>query len=160
MSTGLPEHTTKDQANDRPELAELRKVLTELFAAERRLRGREKRKPGELTLTQTIALLPIYRGDEATAGELANAGGLNPASVTAMLDQLEKSGIVERKRSKTDRRVVLVRLTEKGRASQDAMREQWDERWSSEMTDVPDEDLAVTLRTIRKISAMLDDANS
>lgn len=143
----------------RPELDELRLALTDLFAAERRMRGREKRNAGELTLTQSIALLPIYRGNEATAGELANAAGLNPASVTAMLDQLEKSGIVKRKRSKADRRVVLVKLTEKGRASQDAMRAQWAERWHGIVADVPDEDLDVTCRLVRKISAMIDQAN-
>jgi DNA-binding MarR family transcriptional regulator len=152
--------TTPGAPGTRPELADLRVGLTELFAAERRMRGREKRHPGELTLTQSIALIPIYLGHEATAGELANAAGLNPASVTAMLDQLEKSAIVKRKRSKSDRRVVLVTLTDKGRAAQDAMRAQWDKRWFKELADIPDEDLAVTLRTIRKVSRMLDQANS
>jgi DNA-binding MarR family transcriptional regulator len=147
-------------AADRIALTQFRVALTELFAAERRMRGRQKRRPGELTLMQSIALIPIYRGEEATAGDLANAAGLNPASVTAMLDQLEKTGIIKRRRSDSDGRVVLVTLTDEGRKSQSAIKAQWDERWTNELADVPDDDLIVTLRTVQKVSRMLDGANS
>jgi DNA-binding MarR family transcriptional regulator len=36
--------------------------------------------------------------------------------VTRLVDRLEKAGLVERRRSEDDRRVVLVRITPKGRA--------------------------------------------
>jgi DNA-binding MarR family transcriptional regulator len=160
LHVALEADTDETEDDRRQALADFRVALTELFAAERRMRGREKRRTGELTVTQSIALIPLYLGEEATAGDLANSAGLNPASVTAMLDQLENAGIVERRRSDSDRRVVLVSLTEKGRASQNAMKAQWDERWTEWMAEIPDEDLIVTLRTIQKVSRMLDAANS
>ena len=46
--------------------------------------------------------------------ELALTADLAPATVTQMLDSLEAAGLVERGRSQSDRRVVLISLTERG----------------------------------------------
>jgi len=56
-----------------------------------------------------------------TAGVLATATGLRPAATTALLDRLEAKGLVERVRDDTDRRRVLVRMTEEGARSTYAM---------------------------------------
>ncbi|AZG48415.1 MarR family winged helix-turn-helix transcriptional regulator [Gordonia insulae] len=50
-----------------------------------------------------------------TAGELAVATGLRPAATTALIDRLADKGFVRRVPSTTDRRRVLVELTEEGR---------------------------------------------
>ena len=89
--------------------------MGELFGAERRLRGREQQQPRDLTHSQFRALIVLDKSVEVTAGELAKSADLNPASVTAMLDQLEANGIVERRRGSQDRRVCMVSLTDKGR---------------------------------------------
>ena len=52
-----------------------------------------------------------------TAGVLAAATGLRPAATTALIDRLEAKGLVERVRDETDRRRVLVRMTERGMQS-------------------------------------------
>jgi DNA-binding MarR family transcriptional regulator len=49
-----------------------------------------------------------------TAGALATATGLRPAATTALIDRLEARGLVERVRDESDRRRVLVRMTEAG----------------------------------------------
>lgn len=46
-----------------------------------------------------------------TAGEVARGAGLKPAATTALLDRLERRGLVERVPDEADRRRVLVRLT-------------------------------------------------
>jgi DNA-binding MarR family transcriptional regulator len=46
-----------------------------------------------------------------SAGELAKAGHLSPGAVTAALDRLERAGYVRRLRDESDRRRVLVELT-------------------------------------------------
>ena len=53
-----------------------------------------------------------------TAGELARATGLTPASITGVLDRLEDSGFVRRERDPGDRRRVNVVLNA-GRALTD-----------------------------------------
>lgn len=49
------------------------------------------------------------------AGAIAQATGLTPAAVTALVDRLEKRGLLERTRSGEDRRRVMVAATEAGR---------------------------------------------
>ena len=56
-----------------------------------------------------------------TAGVLATATGLRPAATTALLDRLEAKGLVERVRDESDRRRVLVRMTDEGARSTYAM---------------------------------------
>ncbi|GAB3076015.1 MarR family winged helix-turn-helix transcriptional regulator [Phycicoccus sp. Root563] len=49
-----------------------------------------------------------------TAGELSVATGLKPAATTALLDRLAAKGYVQREPSPTDRRKILVAMTEEG----------------------------------------------
>ena len=49
-----------------------------------------------------------------TAGQLAEATGLRPAATTTLIDRLEGKGLVRRVPSDTDRRRVLVEMTEEG----------------------------------------------
>src|ERR1700678_198944 len=102
--------TTVEPTTTRPSttLDELRVAMGELFGAERRLRGREQQQPRDLTHSQLRALVVLERSVEVTAGELAKSADLNPASVTAMLDQLEANGIVQRRRGAQDRRMCMV----------------------------------------------------
>jgi DNA-binding MarR family transcriptional regulator len=51
-----------------------------------------------------------------TAGDLGKATGLRPAATTALVDRLVAKGLVERVRPDTDRRQVLVQMTEEGQA--------------------------------------------
>jgi DNA-binding MarR family transcriptional regulator len=51
-----------------------------------------------------------------TAGQLSRATGLRPAATTALIDRLVAKGLVERVRDDTDRRQVLVQMTELGHA--------------------------------------------
>lgn len=46
-----------------------------------------------------------------TAGELARGTGLRAAATTALLDRLERRGLIERLPDEADRRRVLVRMT-------------------------------------------------
>jgi DNA-binding MarR family transcriptional regulator len=60
-----------------------------------------------------IALLDAARaGTPATPGRLAAELGLNSASVTALVDRLERLGHVRRERDPTDRRRVLLVVSE------------------------------------------------
>ncbi|MEV4349960.1 MarR family transcriptional regulator [Actinoplanes sp. NPDC049596] len=51
---------------------------------------------------------------QLSPGELATSMMLSTGGMTARLDRLERAGLVERRPSPTDRRSVLVRLTEAG----------------------------------------------
>ena len=61
-----------------------------------------------LTATDTKTIDTLLRNGPLTAGELARHTGLATASVTSLIDRLEKKGLVRRARDARDRRRVIV----------------------------------------------------
>lgn len=61
-------------------------------------------------------LLAVADGEALTQREVADRCYVTPATVTGVVDTLERDGLVTRERSTDDRRVVRVRLTDEGRA--------------------------------------------
>ena len=136
----------------------VRLAFVELMGAERRLRARDQKcGPGELTQGQIRALFTIDVKGEATAGELARAAELSPASVSTMLDHLERDGIVERRRSDHDRRVVVVTLTESGRALLADKRERWRARGAEALAGLSDEQLRAAADVMHRMAGLLDE---
>ena len=54
-----------------------------------------------------------FHGTPTTAGDLARASGLTTGAVTAVIDRLEQGGWVRRRADPSDRRRVVVELTDK-----------------------------------------------
>lgn len=138
----------------RPAVDAVREAAAQLFAAERRLRSRDN-TPGELTHAHIRSLHALSNGP-LTAGQLARSAELNPATVTAMLDHLERDGIVERTRSTTDRRVCNVELTDTGQRLLAAKTASWQARWGDHLAGYDDAELAVAERVVRDIAGILD----
>jgi DNA-binding MarR family transcriptional regulator len=61
-----------------------------------------------LTATDTKTIDTLMRLGRVTAGEVATYTGLATASVTSLIDRLEKKGLVRRVRDPHDRRRVMV----------------------------------------------------
>lgn len=137
-------------------LDEVRLAMGELFGAERRLRAREQQEERDLTQSQFRALFVLQRAEEVTAGELAKSADLNPASVTAMLDHLASKGIIERRRSESDRRVCMVSLSPAGRALVEEKRAGWQVLWEEKFGSFSDEELGGALQVLRTMIEVLD----
>jgi DNA-binding MarR family transcriptional regulator len=140
-------------------LVALREELGCLLGAERRLRGRDQHRKVDsgVSVAQVRALFALDTHEAATAGEIAESAQLSPASVTALLDDLERDGIVTRVRSDSDRRRVLVELTDEGRALLKVRRRAWLKRWEAAMADLPERDLEATVEVMRRIVGVLDE---
>lgn len=67
-----------------------------------------------LTPTAVAVLAALDRGDVPSHRDLAARIGLSPATLTPVLDGLEKTGDVRRERNRRDRRVVHVHRTAAG----------------------------------------------
>ena len=67
-----------------------------------------------LTFPQWLILRSLKRRGRMTVRELADTCEVTSATVTGILDRLERDRLVTRSRSAEDRRVVYVRLTESG----------------------------------------------
>jgi DNA-binding MarR family transcriptional regulator len=66
-----------------------------------------------VNLTDFRCLDILSRGEPITAGQLASESGLTTGAVTALVDRLERSGYVRRKREVNDRRRVLIAPTKR-----------------------------------------------
>jgi DNA-binding MarR family transcriptional regulator len=65
-----------------------------------------------LGATDEKTLFLLRRDGALTAGDIAQQTGLTTASVTNLIDRLERKGFVQRERDPADRRHVIVRPNE------------------------------------------------
>lgn len=91
-----------------------------LYAAARNVTGlyTPYLKPLGLTYTQYLVFLVLWEEDGLTVGEICEKLMLDSGTLSPLLKKMEAAGYVERKRSQEDDRVVVITLTEKGRALQ------------------------------------------
>lgn len=76
----------------------------------------EKALNSDLTPSQIKSFFAFEKDDhEYPIGELGKNARVKSSTMTDMIDRLEKDGIAERIRDDGDRRVVKVRLTDKGK---------------------------------------------
>lgn len=67
-----------------------------------------------LTMTQVRVLYTLQLEDGLAAGELAERLGVQPSTVTRIVDRLVQNKLVARDVDESDRRLVRHRLTKKG----------------------------------------------
>jgi DNA-binding MarR family transcriptional regulator len=90
----------------------------------------DRRDEREINSVQALLLFNV--GDqELTAGELRTRGHYLGSNVSYNLKKLVDAGYIHHERSEADRRSVLVRLTRKGEAVRDMLREMFDRHLGS-----------------------------
>jgi DNA-binding MarR family transcriptional regulator len=124
------------------------------FRSLRSLRGRDTHRGDELGHAQFELLGELFMHGPMHAGELAEAVAASAATVSGMLDHLCASELVERTRSETDRRIVVVKLTRRGRRKVEARKAIWQKRWREAMEGLDDEELRVAARVLERISGI------
>lgn len=72
-----------------------------------------------LTYPQYLAMLVLWEQDALTVGEISHRLLTDPGSLTPLLKRLEAENLLKRTRSREDERVVIVELTDAGRALQE-----------------------------------------
>jgi len=72
----------------------------------------------DLTYPQFLTLFLLWQEDGRSVSELSEELLLESATVTPLLKRMEAKGLIKRKRSKRDERVVQIFLTKQGRAHQ------------------------------------------
>ncbi|MGL4275424.1 MAG: MarR family winged helix-turn-helix transcriptional regulator, partial [Pseudomonas paracarnis] len=72
-----------------------------------------------LTYPQYLAMMVLWEEDELTVSEISSRLLTDPGSMTPLLKRLEAEGLLSRTRSREDERVVVVKLTDAGRALQE-----------------------------------------
>ena len=79
-------------------------------------KGRDILNHFPITPPQFTALLWLNQEGDMTIGELSQKMYLACSTMTDLIDRMEKNGVVVRVRDERDRRVVRVRMLERGKA--------------------------------------------
>jgi DNA-binding MarR family transcriptional regulator len=169
LSRSVPEPSAaeRDAEGDRAGAADSRQErLTEVglafrhaFRSLRRLRGRDTHLgDGAIGHAQFELLADLRDRGALSASELSAASGLSPATISQMLDHLAECGHVERVRSETDRRVVVTKLTRKGRRHLDNGKQMWRQRWREALEGVDDEELRIAANVLERIGDVFDES--
>lgn len=74
----------------------------------------------ELTYPQFLVMLALWENDCQTVSALGATLQLDSGTLSPVLKRLEKTGLIEKTRQKSDERVVEVMLTDKGRTLRSA----------------------------------------
>jgi len=105
------------------------------------------------SLPMWLILLSLKSGRPETQRELADAVGIQGATMTHHLDSLEKAGLVSRSRDPANRRVQRVELTKEGDAAFDRLRKvalKFDQQLRR---DLSDKELAAVSAVLDKLAA-------
>ena len=109
-------------------------------------RAAEEDKAAGLSRARLSALsVVVFRGP-LTLGELAAAEGVRSATMTGIVNGLEREGLVRRRPHGTDRRAVQVEATAAGRRLLDRARARRLQLVASKLADVSDAELDVLER--------------
>jgi len=125
--------------------------------------GREEARALGLSLPQAILLRSLRETGPTPVTHWVGVAGVSPSTATSLLDGLEAEGYIVRTHDRSDRRQVLISLTNAGRRVSERLMEEFRRRWVAFCEEIPSARLdsaAVTLERIagRMASAVPDPA--
>jgi len=118
------------------------------------------RDEGVITHNLMIFLFMIQNKGEIRTREISEHFGVTSGAATGIADKLENLGLIERNRSKIDRRVVTLVLSEKGKKLVQSKKREHVELYQYILHDFSEEELLNTIRMLNKISDRIDSYNN
>jgi len=122
----------------------------------RRLRA--ERPPEALSSNKVAVLAHLYRRGPSTPGDLASAEHQQPQSLTRVLAELERAGLIFRTSSLRDRRASILRISERGVEALEADMAQRDAWLAEAIADCSEAEIEL-LRIAAKLLDDLADAD-
>lgn len=110
----------------------------------------------DLTGPQLLILKDLSENGSCPVGSLAKRVSLSHATVTEIVDRLEKKGHVIRIRSKDDKRKVFVVLEEKAKLVLDQNPTLIQEKFLEKFTKLPDWEQTLILSNFQKVASLMD----
>lgn len=109
-----------------------------------------------LTAPQILLLQTIRDKGEVTIRELANEVSLSQATVTTILDRLEKRDLVYRERSKEDKRKVHAYLTPSGTEVLKTAPTPLQDHFARQFNDLQDWEQTMIISSLQRVAQMMD----
>lgn len=109
-----------------------------------------------LTAPQILLLQTLRDKGQVTIGELAQEMSLSQATVTTILDRLEKRQLVYRQRSQTDKRKVHAYLTETAVETLKSAPIPLQDRFTREFSKLDEWEQAMIMSALKRVAQMMD----
>jgi DNA-binding MarR family transcriptional regulator len=109
-----------------------------------------------LTGPQVVLLKELTRKGEMHVAELAKSINLSHATVTDILNRLEKRALIVRSRSSSDRRRIVVRPTPDALALVEKSPPLLQERFLNQLGNLDDWELNQILSVLQRVAMMMD----
>ena len=135
-------------------LEDVSRLRLALLRVSRRLR---QQAPAGITPSQLSALATIDRHGPLSLGELAAIENVQPPSISRIVGALEGEGYVERASADGDRRVALVRTTQKARRELRTIRNKRDAWLAAQLLTLDGHEVATLLGAVPALEALLED---
>ncbi len=119
------------------------------------LYSRKLSKVAGLTAPQLLILQAID-AREMTMGDIAAEVSVSQATVTTILDRLEKRGLIERKRGERDKRRVYAYLTTAGREIMERAPTPLQEEFMDRFSRLEDWEQSLILSSLQRVAAMMN----
>lgn len=151
--------TLVNNENDRASLMETYdQVLVSLRQIIRAidLHSKKLERDSGLTGPQLLVMQLISTHGEITSGVIAREVSLSQATVTSILDRLERKGMLKRERSTTDKRKVIVSLTEEGVIALEKAPTLMQESFIRSFNQLEDWEQSLILSSLQRVSDMMN----
>lgn len=120
------------------------------------LHSKHLAKTTGLTAPQILLLQTIRDKGEVTIGEIANDMSLSQATVTTILDRLEKRGLVYRERSKEDKRKVHAHLTDTAIETLKSAPIPLQDQFARQYADLQEWEQTMIISSLQRVAQMMD----
>jgi DNA-binding MarR family transcriptional regulator len=130
-------------------------VTSNLFRAASAVRNHFERtvlSQHDLSWTAFVVLWVTWIWEPIETRDIAEEGGFSKATLTGVLTTLEGRGLVEREKSPTDGRLVLVRLTDSGRTLMNGLFPEFNGEEKSIASVIADADQPLVAEALRAIT--------
>lgn len=138
------------------------KSIEEVLVALRRviratdLHSKHLAKTTGLTAPQILLLQTIRDKGAVTIGELASEMSLSQATVTTILDRLEKRELLFRERSKEDKRKVHAHLTDEGLETLKTAPLPLQDQFARQFDDLQEWEKTMIISALQRVAQMMD----
>ena len=120
------------------------------------LHSQKLMKESGLTAPQLLVVQAIEKEGSPSTSSLARSIAVSQATMTRIIDRLERAGLVRREKSSTDKRVVNISLTDAGRTKLESAPEPLQAEFLREFRKLEDWEQQMLKSSLLRIAKMMD----
>lgn len=113
----------------------------------------------DFTFSQWVVLMAVRDGIATTCGGIARHMDHDTGAITRLVDQLEERGLLARRRSTTDRRVVHLEITPAGKALTKSLMPRLIGFWNEVLEGFSPEESAQLIALLTRLLARIEETS-